>query len=379
MIINAGTRDEEEHEHGIAHFIEHVIFKGTSRRKTYHILSRLDDVGGELDAFTTKENTVISASFLNEYYERSVELISDILFNSTFPEKELDREKEVILDEINSYKDSPAELVFDDFEELLFKGHPIARNTLGSKKSIRKFNKEDILNFIQKNYDTSEMVFCSVGKIKFEKLVRLFDKYFEHIPANTRSSKRNPFNGYKVFRELINKKTYQSHCIIGNLAYNAYDENQIALVVLNNLIGGPTLNSRFNLELREKKGFVYNIESNYTAYSDVGLVNIYFGTDKENLDKCIDAIYKELDKIKKNKLGVIQLERAKKQIHGQIAISADINSNLLFSIGKSYQMYGKVDDLKTVARKINDVTSSQILEIANEVFEEKQLSTLIYK
>lgn len=379
VVINTGSRDEEDGEHGIAHFIEHVIFKGTHKRKAYHVISRLEDVGGEIDAYTTKEETAIYASFLKEYYSRSMELFADILFNSTFPEKELEKEKEVILDEINSYKDSPAELIFDDFEELIFNGHPIGRNILGEPDSLKKYKKENLLNFIGKNYNTDQMVICSVGDVNFSMVIKWANKYFEGHEANIRTNRREVLNGYKATVKQIDKKTYQAHCIIGNRAYAITDEKRLPLELVNNILGGPGMNSRLNLALREKHGFTYNIESFYNPYTDTGIFGIYFGTEQEKVDKSIKIIERELKLLQNKSLGILQLDRAKKQIIGQMAIGAESKSNLMLNIGRSYLLFDKVDPLDVVYEKVNAVTSTQLMEVAMEVFDFSKLSTLIYK
>jgi predicted Zn-dependent peptidase len=306
IILNTGSRDEQEDEWGIAHFIEHVVFKGTTKRKAYHILSRMEDVGGELNAYTTKEETCIYTTFLDKDYKRALELISDITFNSVFPEKELEKEKEVILDEINSYKDSPSELIFDDFEELLFKKDPIGRNILGTPKHIKAFKRDDILKFISNNYHTDQMVISSVGNIPFKKLVKMVEKYFGEIPENIRTEKRQKPNFYKPRTQTLIKNTYQRHCVLGNVAYDLNDDKRIPLSLLTNILGGPGMNSRLNLSLREKHGLAYNIESNYTPYVDTGVFSIYFGTDKGYLDKCLSLIDKELNLLCTKKLGVGQ-------------------------------------------------------------------------
>lgn len=378
LIINTGSRDENKAEHGIAHFIEHVIFKGTEKRKAYHIISRLEDVGGDVDAYTTKEKTCIYATFLNSYYYRTIELLSDIVFHSTYPIKELEKEKEVILDEINSYKDSPSELIFDDFEELVFPNHPLGRNILGTKKTLKSFSRNSIGEFINNNYHTDQIIFCSVGEINFNKLVKLVENCFGSIPANLRHNYRNSVPEYTQFEKTIKKKTFQAHCVIGAKAFDVYDKRRLQLVLLNNIIGGPGMNSKLNLILREKFGFVYNVESHYSAYQDTGLFTIYFGTDKENLDKSLNLIFAELRNFRNNKLGTGKFHRAKKQILGQIAIAADSNASLLFTLGKSYLLYNQVDSLEQVQNKIDNLTAEQLLETANIIFSEKELSILKY-
>ncbi len=379
ITINTGTRDEQENEHGLAHFIEHVIFKGTTHRKAYHIISRLEDIGGDLNAYTAKEETCIYASILASDFERAAELISDIMFNSTFPEKELAREKEVIFDEINSYKDSPSELIFDDFEEQVFEGAPIGRNILGTKKNLRAFDKKSILAFMQRTYNSDQLVFSSVGDIPFSTVKRIAEKYFGQYPPNIRNYSRSPFIGYTPKLVEKHKSTYQAHCIIGNIAYDLKNEKRVALHLLTNLLGGPGMNSRLNLSLREKHGLAYNVEASYSPYTDTGIVSIYFGTDKGNIQKSINLVNKELAKIRDVKISALQLHKAKKQLIGQLAIAAESNESQMLSIGKSLLIYNAVDSQEEVARKINTITAESLQEVANEVFDKNQLSTLIFR
>lgn len=379
ITINAGTRDEFDYEHGIAHFIEHVIFKGTTKRKAFHIMSRLEDVGGELNAYTTKEETVIHATFLKEDFSRAVELISDITFRSTFPEKEMQKEKEVVIDEINSYKDNPSELIFDEFEELLYDGHPFGRNILGTKKQIKRFTKSDILRFIDRNYNTDEMVFCSIGDISFTRVIKLAERHLGWVAPNKRELVRIPFSSYNPSTKVVKKSTFQSHCIVGNVAFDLQDPKRIGMHLLNNILGGPGLNSRLNMILREKYGYAYNVESMYNPYSDTGIFCIYFGTDKSNLERSLSIVHKELKKIMNNKLGILQLFKAKRQLMGQLAIASESNENLMLTVAKSYLVYDAIDALDVVYSKIDNLTSSAIMEIANEVLSPEKLTTLIYK
>ncbi len=378
IMINAGSRDEEPEEHGLAHFIEHSVFKGTVKRKAYHVLSRIEDVGGELNAYTTKEETVLYSTFLTEHYERAAELLSDILFNSVYPEKELQREKEVIFEEINSYKDSPSELIFDEFDELVFDGHPIARNILGTRKNLKRFNREAILKFMEKNYHTDQMVISSVGKIPFSNLVHLTEKYFGQVEAKLRNSQREKFDNYKPGERMLEKDTFQTHCVLGNVAYDSIHSKRIVMVLLNNIIGGQSMNSRLNLALRERKGMAYNIESTYSAYSDTGMFSIYFGTDKENFNKAYQLVLKELALLRMKKLGAIQLSKAKKQLIGQIAVSTESREDLMLTIGKSYLLYDRVDPLRLVFDKIESISAEDLLEVANEVLNPEQMSRLVY-
>ncbi len=379
MMINAGTRDELEDEHGLAHFIEHVIFKGTRKRKAFHVMSRLEDVGGELNAYTTKEETVVHATFLKQDFHRAVELIADILYRSTFPEKELQREKEVILDEINSYKDSPSELIFDDFEELIYPNHPFGRNILGSKKCLKRFGRSDILRFMERTYNTDQMVFCSVGNIPLNRVKKLAERYFGPIQPNPRLIKRVPISNYSVQSVAKKKNTYQQHCIVGCETYNLMHPNRIGLHLLNNILGGPGLNSRLNLSLRERKGYAYNVESTYSPYSDTGLFSIYFGSDKTNFDKSLDLLHQELEKLRTTKLGTLQLFKAKRQLIGQLAIAIENSEVLMLNLARSILIYNTFESIEAMSSKIDSISSSELIEIANEVFANHNLSTLIYK
>lgn len=379
VLINTGSRDEAEDEHGLAHFIEHSVFKGTRKRRAFHVLSRIEDVGGELNAYTTKEETTLHSTFLRQDYERAAELLADILFNSVYPQKEINREKEVIAEEINSYKDSPSDLIFDEFEELVFDGHPIARNILGTSENISKFNRDSILNFIEKNYHTDQMVISSVGKLNFEKLIKYAEKHFGNAPSKLRTDNRKPFDNYIAGTRVEDKDTFQSHCMIGNTAYDVQHPKRVVMVLLNNILGGPAMNSRLNLSLRERRGMAYNIESNYTAYTDTGLFNVYFGTDRENFEKALDLVKKEFKLLRDTKLGGLQLSKAKKQMIGQIAVSTESHDDLMLAIGKSYLLYNRVDPLSEVFKKIEAITDVELIEVANEILDENRLSTLVYK
>jgi predicted Zn-dependent peptidase len=379
IVLNTGSRDEEVQEHGIAHFIEHCIFKGTKTRKAYHVLSRMEDVGGELNAYTTKEETALYATFLAEDYPRAAELLSDILFNSVFPEKELEREKEVIAEEINSYKDSPSELIFDDFDELVFDGHPIARNILGTFESVRSFNRDDIFRFICRNYHTDQMVISSVGNINFKRLIQLCGRYFGSIPQNVRNQVRQIFASYTPGQRTIQKETFQTHCILGNIAYDSFHPSRIVMILLNNLLGGQGMNSRLNLSLRERKGMAYNIESSYNTFSDTGLFNVYFGTEDENFEKALQVVYQEFRLLREKKLGSLQMSRAQKQLIGQLAIAGENHEDLMLSLGKTYLFYNQVDPFREVFRKIESITPEQIQEVANEILDPARMSCLVYR
>lgn len=379
VIVNTGSRDEEAHEQGLAHFIEHTIFKGTKKRKAFQINNRIEDVGGEINAYTTKEETAIYATFLNNYYARSIELISDIILHASFPEKELEKEQEVVIEEINSYNDTPSELIFDEFEALIYDGHPIARNILGTPETVRSFDRRSIRKFILNNYRTDEMVLCSVGKIEpkpFEKLVR---RYFDELNENTSPRNRQRFSGYLPRSLEVDKDTYQLHCIIGTESYELSNENRLPMVLLNNILGGNSMNTRLNMALRERNGMAYNIESSFTPYTDTGIFMVYFGTDQQNLARALRIIKKEFDILREKPMGQIQFARAKKQLLGQLAISTENREELMLSLGRSYLYFDKVDPLSEVFAKIENLTTADIQRVANDMLREDRLSKLIFR
>ncbi|KAA3650642.1 MAG: insulinase family protein [Bacteroidetes bacterium] len=365
-MINAGTRDEQEHEQGIAHFIEHAIFKGTKKRKAYHILNRLDSVGGEIDAYTTKETTCIYGSFLPEYYERTIDLISDIILNSQFPEKEIEKEKEVVLDEINVYLDSPSDQIYDDFEAQVFKNHALGNPILGTAESVKSFNKEAIMGFIRRNYTTSNMVFSSVGNISPNRFKNKLEKYFSGLDSAASNLNRVPFIPNGGIKVKLKKDTFQTHCIFGKAAYGANNPNRVGLILLNNILGGPAMNSILNLKIREKYGFTYNIESNYSIYTDCGLFSIYLASDPKFMEKCVNAVLKELKLLRNKKLSPAKLHSSKQQLKGQLAISRESNSNIMLSNAKNLLCYNRIDSLETIHRKIDAISADEILNIAAE-------------
>lgn len=378
IIINTGSRDELGQEQGIAHFIEHTIFKGTKKRKAYHILNRLDSVGADMNAYTTKEETCIYASFLKEHFGRTLELFADISLNSTFPAKEIEKEKDVIIDEINSYRDNPSEEIFDEIEDVVFQGNSLGRNILGTKELVENITRSKIFRFIKRTYSTDQIVVCSVGEIEFKNIVRQVEKYFSHLPASTRIFERKKPELYIPQTLVRQKGQFQGHCIISNQAYGADDQKRITLYLLNNLLGGPGLNSRLNLGIREKYGFCYNLESNYTIYSDTGIVSIYMGTDFEFMNRTIELVMNELKKLREKRLGILQLNAAKQQIKGQIAIGNDNNINELIGIGKSILFYNQVEKLDVIYKKIDEITAEMLQDVANEVFDPNKLTKLIY-
>ena len=336
-------------------------------------------MGGELNAYTTKEFTCIYASFLHEHYERSLELIADIAFHSVFPQKEIEKEKDVVIDEINSYKDNPSEEIFDEFEDLLFHGHPLGRSILGSIPSVSAIQREDILSFLQKNYHTDRMLISSAGKIPVRKLQHLVEKHFGHEVSNHRTTVRLPFKNYKPFNTRLKKSNFQAHCMIGNIAFASGDERRYPLSLLNNILGGPGMNSRLSIAIREKHGYAYNVESNYGTYSDVGVFSVYLGTDPQYLDVCEGLAHKELKKMREEKLSVIQLKRAKDQFRGQMAIAWEQNLSRMLGGGKSMLLLGKIESWEEIVEKLDNITAEDLQDVANEVFDPGKLSTLIYE
>lgn len=380
VMINAGSRDELEGEQGLAHFIEHTFFKGTHRRKAYHVISRLDKIGADLNAFTTKEDTMIYASFLIEYYSRTFELLADIVFNSTFPEHELKKEREVILDEIDSYKDNPGEMIFDRFEEMVYKNHGLGSNILGSKKNIRRFSRGHIQRFLERNYTTDKIVVASVGNISMRKLIRIAEKFFSQMPASRRQESRAKFEGYKPEYSVLNKRVFQNHCMIGNIGYSHFSpRKKLVLNLLNNILGGPGMNSRLNLSIRERKGYAYMVESNYMPYTDSGLFSVYVSCSNGNLDRSIDLVFNELKHLREKKLGPVQLNMARKQLIGQMALNYESNLNEMISLAKNRLLFDEVKPLQELATEIESISEKEIQEVANEIFDENQLTTLVYK
>lgn len=379
FIVNTGTRDEQTEEFGMAHFVEHMLFKGTEKRRSHHIINRMEAVGGEINAYTNKEETVIYSIFLEEYFERAFELLTDLTFHSVFPEQEIEKEIDVILDEINSYEDSPSELIYDEFENLIYKGSQLGHNILGEPDLLPKFNSKIAQQFTGKHYRPDNMVFFSTGKTDFRKIVKLSEKYLSDIRVSSEKSERmKPLPTEKVEISL-QKDTTQSHVLIGGQCYDMHNPKRISLHLLNNILGGPGMNSRLNISIREKKGYVYNVESNTTLYTDTGLFAIYFGCDKRNTEKCIKLIQKELDLLKNTSLTGLQLSAAKKQLTGQIAVSSDNHENLALALGKSYLNYNHFNSIEETIQKIDKIASSDILDIANEIFAEQNLSMLSYQ
>jgi len=379
LFINSGTRDEMHDEHGIAHFIEHTIFKGTRKRSVLQVLNRLENVGADMNAFTTKEETCIYASFLYEYYDRTLELFSDILFHSVYPEKELEKEKQVVRDEIRSYRDTPSEQIFDDFEDLVFKGHTLGNNILGSEKSLKTINRNTIFRFIRDTYSCDRIIIVSSGNIPFPRLQKAALKYFNETPETGMPRPRKPFKTYAPVTRIVKKKILQVHCILGAEAYPYTDERMIALALLNNILGGPIMNSRLSLALRERNGLTYHNESNYTPFSDSGIISIYFATDTIHFEQAADIVHKELGKLRNDKLSPVQLHTVKKQLMGQIAIGQESNLSVMLAVGKSYLIRGWYDPVENILRKVEAISADQLREIANDIFEHSRLSMLTFK
>ena len=359
--VNAGTRDEESNEFGLAHFVEHMMFKGTEKRKAWHILNRMENVGGELNAYTTKEETFVYSIFMEEHYQRAFELLTDLIFHSQFPQQEIEKEVDVILDEINSYEDSPSELIFDEFENLLYDGHALGHNILGDEASLLTFNSESGRSFMRRFYAPENMVFFSMGRVDFKKIVKLAESLLSDIAFPIASRNRVAPAGILPCVKKVHKDTHQAHVLIGSRAYSMHDEKRIPLFLLNNMLGGPGMNNRLNVSLREKHGLVYNVESNVTSYTDTGLV------------------HKELGKIRDIKLSATQLAAAKKQVIGQLGVSGDNKEGLFLGLGKSFLHYNRYDTLPEVFSKVESLTAEEIQEVANEVFAPERLFSLIYQ
>lgn len=378
FIVNAGTRDEAPDQYGMAHFVEHMLFKGTGKRRAYHIINRMENVGGELNAFTNKEETVVYSVFLEQHFSRAIELLSDITFHSNFPQSEIEKEVEVIIDEIHSYEDSPSELIFDEFENLVFDQSQIGHNILGSAELLQNFDGQMAKGFVNKFYNPSNMVFFSLGRTDFKKIVYYAEKYLSAIPDIKSDIQRIKPVDISSVNKREDKETSQAHVLIGGRSYSLCDPNRRVLNLLNNLLGGPGMNSRLNISLREKRGYVYNVDSSITSYTDTGITSIYFGCDKKNVDKCISLVHKELNRLRKEKLTSSQLSTAKKQLIGQIGVMGDNHENLALALGKNFLHHNHFNTLAETAQKIEVVTAEQILAVSNEIFDERSLFTLIY-
>lgn len=379
VVIKAGSRDELSHQQGLAHFIEHNLFKGTESRKAYHILSRLDDVGGELNAYTTKEETVIHASFLKRDLKRAVDLLADVMLRSTFPEKELEKEKDVIKDEISSYKDSPSERIFDDFEDLIFENTPIGRNILGTPESVDGLTRSDILEFQSRTYTSERIKIAVTGPYSTDRIIRTLNEHFGHHEFAS-SSWQDHFDAPSHPRMVEeNAAQFQDHYTIGWRTPGLHDEGRRALSLLNNVLGGPAMNSRLGLNIREKHGIAYNIESYLNLYTDTGLMGIYLGCDPAQTERARALVKKEVEKLQTKKLGLLQLSKAKNQYLGQLALSDENGLNTAIGSARALLHFGQVNSFDNIVTKMNELTAEDLLESANAHLDTNAAYELIYR
>ncbi|MBI1837284.1 MAG: insulinase family protein [Flavobacteriia bacterium] len=378
VTIFGGARFENENEEGLAHFLEHCIFKGTKKRKAFHILSRLDSVGGELNAYTGKEEICIYASFTKNHIKRASELLADIALNSSFPEKEIQKEKEIVIDEINSYLDSPSDKIFDDFESHLFKGHTLGNNILGTKESVTSFSRENLLDYVGRFFTANNIVISFVGDIPLKQMKSLLEEDFKSCELKSYDVPKNDYIGQTPFKIRTKEAKFQAHAVIGGLAPSYNEEMRRGMTLLTNILGGPALNSRLNLSIREKYGYSYTIEANYTPYVETGYWSVYFGTDSKYLSKSIDLVYKELKILREKKLGTLQLSAAKEQLKGHLALGLDNNSGLMLGLGKSLLLFNQIDTIEEIYTSIDKLTAIELLEVANQYFAEENISELIF-
>ncbi len=379
LIVHTGTRDERPEEHGLAHFMEHMFFKGTPKKSAYQIISRLEDVGGEINAYTTKEETALFASFLKQDYKNAIELIQDIFLHSSFPEKERDKEAEVILNEIQGYDDSPSELIFDRAEELLFPDHSIGRNILGTEASLNSLRNGVLEKFQSENYATDEIVLSSVGNIPFKDLLHTAEKYFGAIPQKSRTRTRFQPGAASAKKIVEKRNTFQKHCIMIGEAYALPDKKRLQLYLLNNILGGPGMNSKLNMALRERRGYSYSAESHYSPYSDTGAMMIYFSCDAERFDQSLQVTREEIRKLRTKLIKDKRLVNARKQLIGQLAISHENNEHRMLTTGKSFMIFDRVDTLETTRLKLEEISAEMLLETANEILDPRNLNTLIFE
>ncbi|MDE6624075.1 MAG: insulinase family protein [Alistipes sp.] len=377
LVINAGSRDERPDQYGLAHFAEHAFFKGTVRRRAWQVNCRLENLGGELNAFTTKEDTTIHATTLRGDFARAAELIADVAFRSTFPDRELDREKEVIVDEINTYKDSPADLIYDTFEDLLFAGSELGHNILGRKAALMRYDGDAIRAFTARTHTTDQMVFSSIGNFSPRVAEHVAMRYFGEQPASVRGFGRVAPGAGQPFEKSVARHTHQTHCLIGSRAYGIGDQRRLPLALLTNILGGPCANSLLNVVVREKHGLSYNIEASYTPYGDTGISAIYFSSDHGHAEQCIELIEGQLRRLRTEPLSARRLSMAKKQFIAQLAISSESNESYMLGAGKSLLTHDDVDTMQQVYAKVQALTAAQLVEVAEEIFSET--SRLIYR
>ena len=377
--IDAGTRDEQPHEAGLAHFVEHMLFKGTTKRRAWHILNRMENVGGDLNAYTNKEETVVYSAFLKKDFTRALELLTDIVFRSTFPHPEMDKERGVILEEIGCYEDNPAELIFDDFEEILFRGHALGHNILGTPRHVRRLNPTHARSFVDRYYHPANAVLFVYGNIPFSRIVLWAERFTADLLSGCPNRNRTAPPPYTPCKVEQTRRTHQTHVMLGCVGYPSGDKRRTGLYLLNNMLGGPGMNSRLNLALREHSGLVYNVESNLTSYTDTGVFNIYFGTDARDADRCIELTLKELDRLRHQPLTTLQLSAAKKQLIGQVGVASDNFESTALGMAKAYLHYGKYEGLEALYRRIEALTAKELWDIANELLGQDNLSVLIYR
>lgn len=398
IAVKAGTRNELDQESGMAHYCEHLTFKGTHSRSSRQIINYMESVGGDLNAYTGKEETIYYATFLKEHFPKAANILTDIVLGSTYPENEMNKEVEVVIDEIESYNDSPAELIFDEFEGMIFQNHPLGRNILGEAEKLRNFQRKDVCNFISRNYRPENMVFFLYGQIPGEKVVATLNKAIErvsssldaqsplyhrifHPEASTllTSAVKDTLPPYQALQITRKKDTHQAHVMIGTRAYSALDSRHIPLYLLNNILGGPGMSSRFNMSLRENNGLVYTVESNMTSYTDTGIWSVYFGCDPHDVKRCIRLIRRELDKWLQNPISERALLAAKRQIKGQIGVSYDSFENVALAAGKTYLHYHTVRKQEELYRKIDAITAEELHQVACDLFTPEKLSILIFE
>lgn len=378
FVLDVGTRDERENEAGIAHFWEHMAFKGTHKRKAFHIINRLEVVGGELNAYTTKEKIYFYASILKNHYERSFELLTDITFNPTFPQKEIEKEKGVILEEMAMYRDSPDDLIFDQFDELVFQGHPLGKNILGTEESVNSFDQSEFIQFAQRNLSKERVLFLSVADIPFSQVTKLAEKYLAKLELPRNEKKSRPTLKYKPQSITEDKSISQSHVVMGRPALGVTDIDRIPLFMLTHLLGGPSLSSRLNLSLREKRGLVYSTEAFYQTFTDTGLLGIYFSTEAKNVEKARQIVSKELDVLKNQLLGKVQLSNLKEQLCGQLAMAEESNSGIMQIMGKSWLDLGRIESLSEIFDRIRTVDAIKLAEMANRFMDESTFTDLTF-
>ncbi len=377
IIIDIGSRDENVDNQGIAHFWEHMAFKGTKRRRAFNIINSLDSVGGELNAYTDKEKVVFYASVRDEYFERAVDILSDIAFHSVFPEHQIEKERGVILEEMAMYNDSPDDSIQDEFEAIVYRDHPMGMNILGRPETVKSLRKTDFLKFFREHLGTDKIVFSCVGNIPLDEVERIAIKYLEGVVKKKAKTRRKKFRVYKPREQILTRPVKQAKCAIGRDAYPVSNDNRVPLYLLVNMLGGPGMNSRLNLALREKYGFVYSIDAHYIPYTDTGMLAVFFGTEPKQLTRCLSLIRKELDRFCDKPLTKRQLSSAKEQIKGQLAMAEENNLGLMFSMGRSVLDLGRVPTLEEIYHQINEITAFTLRDIALDMFDEKKLSYLI--